>query len=189
MFSHHENPREHTTCDCGRGLCIVKCYDCFQYPVLCKSCFIETHCRAPLHWAYIWSGSRCFQRFDYTAVASNEHHPDTAIQLGHLGEPCPNPGTTVGFIIVHINGIHSTKIRYCECYDIYPDKLIQLMHARLFHGTASNPGLAFTFEVLEQFHIHNLQSKCGAYDYTLSLRRLSDDAFTDHIPVSIAIHL
>ena len=58
------------------------------------------------------------------------------------------------------------------------------MHSQLFPATTQDPKTAFTFSVLKDFHMHNLQSKCGAFDYMLSLRRLTDNVFTNKVPVS-----
>jgi hypothetical protein len=108
-----------------------------------------------------------------------------AIQLCHIGEhtPCSWSRSDQIFRIIHTNGIHTTKLRFCGCPGA-PDNLTQLMCAELFPSTPSDPRSAYTFAVLKDFHMHNLQSKCGAFDYILSLRRLTDNVFTNKVPVS-----
>jgi hypothetical protein len=86
------------------------------------------------------------------------------------------------FTVVHTNGIHATRIRVCGCLGA-PEKVTQLMQSQLFPATTQDPKTAFTFSVLKNFHMHNLQSKCGAFDYMLSLRRLTDNVFTNKVPV------
>ncbi|KIM35704.1 hypothetical protein M413DRAFT_51930, partial [Hebeloma cylindrosporum] len=56
------------------------------------------------------------------------------------------------------------------------------MRARLFPATMTQPTTAFTFRVLQQFHIHHLVSKESAYDFVGSLRRLTDNAFAHSTP-------
>jgi hypothetical protein len=90
------------------------------------------------------------------------------------------------FTVVHTNGVHATRVRICGCSGA-ADKLSQLMHSQLFPATSQDPKTAFTFSVLKDFHMHNLQSKCGAFDYMLSLRRLTDNVFTTKVPVRIKL--
>ncbi|THU98523.1 hypothetical protein K435DRAFT_818833 [Dendrothele bispora CBS 962.96] len=52
------------------------------------------------------------------------------------------------------------------------------MHAKLFPGSAIEPISAFSFSVLREYDLHTLQAKFGAYDYCLSLRRLTNNVFT-----------
>ncbi|KAI0312439.1 hypothetical protein OF83DRAFT_1087012 [Amylostereum chailletii] len=73
-----------------------------------------------------------------------------------------------------------TRLCFCGCLDA-PNKVDQLMRARLFPATTSEPSTVFTSKVLEEFHLHNLESKKAAYDYLGALRRLSDNAFTAEI--------
>jgi hypothetical protein len=113
---------------------------------------------------------------------------EIAIQLGHIGErvPCPFNDTSIAFTITHCNGMHSSRIRVCRCPGA-PSKAVQLMQARLFPASISDPRSAFTFAVLTEFHMHNMQSKCAAYDYILSLRRLTNFMFPQTVPVRLYI--
>lgn len=158
-------------------------YDgCFQYQTSCRDCFIDRHRCNPFHWALIWDTSkRVWTQCDISELSSNY-----AIQLGHADRnqfsPCPN-AEAFPFTITHTNGIHTTRLRFCGCLGM-EDKVSQLMLAKLFPSTPKEPKSAFTFSVLKHFHMHNLQSKCGAYDFIHSLRRLTDNVFTMKVPVS-----
>lgn len=171
---------------CGEGKRLVKCKDdgCFQYSTTCVSCFIRSHHYLPFHWALVWDPIRGFwNKFDYSALSE-----DTAIQLGHKGkDTCPSPRSPVIFYITHVNGIHTTRVRFCGCRGSL-DRVGQLMAANLFPATTDEPQSAFSFALLQDFHMHNLQSKCSAFDYILSLRRLTDDVKTDSVPVSYYIY-
>lgn len=127
-----------------------------------------------------------YNKRDYSEVL-----PETAeIRLGHedAHTPCPASRSNVSFRVTHSNGIHSTLVRFCECPNA-KDRITQLMRARLFPGTTLNPKSAFTFDVLKEFSMLNLQSKCGAFDYMKSLRRLTDNVSTHTVPVSTTLHL
>jgi hypothetical protein len=182
LLERYANPHESETCRCGGGQRLVHCRNCFRYETSCALCFAKAHHHLPFHWAFIWdSGKGHFIKHDYSSLSE-----DCAIQLGdhiHGAAPCDPTRSATLFTIVHSNGIHATRIRFCRCPGA-PDKVTQLMRSQLFPGTHQDPKTGFTFEVLKQFHMHNLQSKCGAFDFILSLRRLTDNVFTARVPVS-----
>lgn len=182
LLSRYANPHEGETCSCGSGKRLVRCEECFQYPISCVSCFVRSHRTLPFHWAFVWDTTkRIWSKFD-----SSELSAESAIQLGHIGkhEACTGVKSALTFKITHVNGIHTCKLRFCGCPGA-PDKVTQLMLADLFPGTTSDPQSAFTFTVLKEFHLHNLQSKCGAFDYIHSLRRLTNDTTIMKVPVSL----
>jgi hypothetical protein len=182
IMDQYDNTFAHEQCACGRGKRLVRCHDCFQHPTTCAHCFIEQHRRMPFHWALVWDESKLyFTKRDYAAVLDD----DQAVQLGHSDEYelCEGAHSSVKFYVVHTNGIHASRFRFCECLGA-PDKVTQLLHARLFPATLDQPKTAFTFTILKQFSMHNIQSKCGAFDFMLSLRRLTDNKFTEDVPVS-----
>lgn len=176
-------------CLCGVGTRSVQCHDCLMYEPSCAECFLKYHARDPFHWALVWDpNTGHYRKCDFTAVGPSTR----AIQFGHSRpfdpfQPCPYSDCDIGFNIIHLNGIHSSKVRFCECPGS-PDRMTQLMAARLFPGTPDEPKTAFTFSSLKQFRLLNLQSKCGAFDYVLTLRRLTDNVFTEGVPVSLIRH-
>ncbi|KAF8224883.1 hypothetical protein L208DRAFT_1380924 [Tricholoma matsutake] len=87
-----------------------------------------------------------------------------AARLGHNGANCPNPQTTLPFTVVDTNSIHATPLAFCGFLKC-GSKIEQLM-------------TAFTFAMLNNFHIHMLESKKVAYDYLGALRQLMDNSFT-----------
>jgi hypothetical protein len=181
MFEHYDNPQYEDQCQCGAGECLIQCHDCFRAPPTCALCFAERHHRLPFHFAQVWDPlKRHFSRKDYSSIL-----PDVSfLRLGHADfSPCQSSRSTVEFTVIHTNGVHKTRARFCDCPGA-DDRITQLMHARLFPATALEPKTAFTFEVLKQFSMHNLQSKCGAFDYMKSLHRLTDNVFFFDLPVS-----
>jgi CxC2 like cysteine cluster associated with KDZ transposases len=162
-------------CSCGRGDRNCRCVDCFQTVATCSHCFIDSHIFHPFHWVDQWNGKH-FLRKDISALGH-------VIALEHNGGSCPNAQTEgVQFTVVETNGIHSTRIIFCQCLGSR-SRTKQLMSARLFPATMAQPTTAFSFRLLKEFHIHSLESKKAAYDYIGAIRRLTDNAFTPKVPV------
>jgi hypothetical protein len=83
---------------------------------------------------------------------------------------------------VHKNGIHQRKIWFCYC-EGPSDTFIKLMHGQLFPATLISPSTVFTFDVLENFHWHSLNSKTSVYDYFGALRDHTNEAFPGEVIV------
>ena len=183
----YDNPFLNETCACGKGKCLVRCrYDgCFQYQTSCRECFISSHRHNPFHWALEWDTTKNI----WVQRDISELSVKYAIQLGHVHtknhELCSG-ADSIPFTVTHTNGIHTTRLRFCCCPD-GEDKVMQLLQAKLFPSTPNEPRSAFTFATLRHFHMHNLQSKCGSFDFILSLRRLTDNIFTFKVPVRILL--
>ncbi|KAJ3833393.1 hypothetical protein F5878DRAFT_699884 [Lentinula raphanica] len=162
-------------CPCGGGTKLVQCQDCQEYVLSCRECWIASHLNNPWHWARVWNGS-FFVRSDISALREN-----FAIQLGHSGKPCPtlDQPKPVKFTVTHSNGVHGTCLSFCNCGQ--GSRVQQLMRARLFPASLLEPETAFTFTVLREYDIHSLQAKIPAYDYLLSLRRLTDNVHTHRV--------
>jgi hypothetical protein len=60
---------------------------------------------------------------------------------------------------------------------------MQLMMTGLFPATFSKPKTAFTFRVLEEFHLDNLECKTTPSQFFGRLRRLTNYEFPDTVPV------
>ncbi|KAK7013621.1 hypothetical protein VNI00_019465 [Paramarasmius palmivorus] len=164
-------------CSCHRAghLCLVRCLDCDQAPLLCPECWTDMHRYQPLHWAHVWDTSRgYFKRQDISTFGYR-------IVIGHPGhEPCTN-GTDGPLNIIDVNGIHATRVRYCRC-EGPPDKWKLLLQNGFFPGSVKDPQTAFTTRVLRHYQIINLQSKMPIYQYMKVLRRLTDNVFTGNVP-------
>ncbi|KAF8157650.1 hypothetical protein K438DRAFT_2073948 [Mycena galopus ATCC 62051] len=166
-----------TLCECLKAQVDTQCHDCVGCSATCSGCFISKHLQSPFHWAEVWDSSRGF------FVKSDISKLDHVIQLGHNGGPCKNPSNPLLFTIVHGNGVHATKLAFCGCQELPINKPRQLMRSRLFPATAKDPKTAFTFSMLKEFSLHNLESKKAAYDYLGAILRLTDNGFTADVPV------
>ena len=94
------------------------------------------------------------------------------------GSSCPSPdyGPRAS-LVFHTNGLHPVTVLFCHCDNAAHagDRVQQLLRAGLYPATTSDPTTFFTFQCLEQFHMLTLQGKLTAYDYYLTLVRLTDN--------------
>ncbi|KAJ7236645.1 hypothetical protein C8J57DRAFT_1194304 [Mycena rebaudengoi] len=178
LFATESDPRIGSKCGCGLAVRLTRCVDCHDAPPTCDRCFISAHKNIPFHWVEVWNG----QFF----VRNDIHKLGTVITLGHSGDPCPNVDyssatTAIDFTLVDLNGIHQTRFVFCRC-DSAPDRLEQLMRARIFPASPDQPKTGFTFNLLRSAHLESLESKKSVYDYAASLCRLTNNAFPQDIP-------
>jgi CxC2 like cysteine cluster associated with KDZ transposases len=110
-----------------------------------------------------------------------------AFQLG-FGSSKPGQNDKDGNPVITIidrSGIHEIGIRWCCCPNT-PERDMQLMAAGLFPATFQNPKTAFTFWVLKEFHLDNLECKTTLSQFISHLRRLTSDEFPNTVPVGQA---
>jgi len=106
--------------------------------------------------------------------------------LGHCGEPCKIGGEAIqDFVIVDINGIHLVDVQFCGCYETAgaSHPCIQLLRSGLFPATYTHPLSAFSYDILDTFHLLTLQGKISAYDFYISITRKTDNTGTLNIKV------
>ena len=116
---------------------------------------------------------------DYPAAVNQD-----ALQLG-FGSSKPGKHDKDGNPIVTIidrSGVHEIGIKWCCCLNA-PERDMQLMMAGLFPATFRNPKTAFTFRVLEEFHLDNLECKTTPSQFMSRLKRLTNDEFPNVVPV------
>jgi hypothetical protein len=183
FMSHFANPFANEACKCGSGdLRLVHCQECFQSSPACRRCFMLSHRQIRWHWAWIWDIKKgMYSSVDYSDVLPES--ADAVIQLGHSQDdkPCSLNEEPQAIIVVHSNGVHNTKIRFCFCSDT--DRAVQLTRAGLFPGSPTYPQTAFTFAVLKQFQYHTRQSRCSSFDWIVALRRMTDDVSLHRVSV------
>src|SRR5712672_4148778 len=165
------------SCLCGHKPAPYKCEECFHPQMLCKGCIISMHIQHPFHHIGKWSSTH----FQCTSLSSI----GAVVYLRHHGEKCKNrlPGPGRNTMVIHTNGIHHVCIKYCRCDNV--PEAIQLSRSHLFPATMERPETAFTFAVLNDFHMHSLTSKKLALDYVDDLQKHTNVAFPQQTPVSI----
>jgi len=97
--------------------------------------------------------------------------------MGHpAGEACmcPEPAPK-DFTVIHTTGIFSISLDFCGCGASEERHMTQLLRHRLFPATVKVPQSAATFEALQFFELCSYVSKISAYDYYMTLERLSDN--------------
>ncbi|KAG2068917.1 hypothetical protein BDR04DRAFT_1023164 [Suillus decipiens] len=148
-------------------------------PLFCTHCYRMVHGCMPFHWISQWTGG-FFEDTSLTKIGVEIH-------LGHQGKPCPkiteewydtddegeyftkdpwvplvnDPRMTT---VVDTLGLHSLMIRFCWCADaLSPD--MQLLETGLFLASFTSPKTAFTFVVLDDFLLDNLECGTSAMNY------------------------
>jgi hypothetical protein len=97
------------------------------------------------------------------------------------------PRDTRTLVIIGISGIYQLIVSWCCCPGA-PDHGTQLFQHRLFPASTSRPSTAFTFAVLEYFHVDAVECKTSASNFSNKLRRLTDFSSPQSVPVS-GIHI
>ena len=93
------------------------------------------------------------------------------------------PRDTRTLVIISISGVYQLIVSWCCCPGA-PDHATQLFQHRLFPASTSRPSTAFTFAVLEYFHIDAVECKTSASNFSNKLRRLTDFSSPQSVPVS-----
>ncbi len=94
----------------------------------------------------------------------------------------PEQNSNPVITIIDRSGVHEIGVRWCCCPDA-PEQDMQLMAAGLFPASFRNPRTAFTFQVLEEFHLDNLECKTTPSQFFSRIRRLTSDEFPNTVPV------
>ena len=80
--------------------------------------------------------------------------------------------------VVDITGIHEIRLRFCRCQKLDDHPIAeQLLNAGLFPSSFKKPRTVFTFRVLKDFDLANLEGKTAAFKYYSKLKRLSSNIF------------
>ena len=109
---------------------------------------------------------------------------DTAADLS-FGSSKPGRHNKEGRPIITVvdrSGVHEIGVSWCCCPGA-PERDMQLMTAGLFPATFNNSKTAFTFCVLEDFHLDNLECKTTPSQFFSRLRRLTNDKFPNTVLV------
>jgi hypothetical protein len=158
----------------------------------------------PFHWISQWNGS-----FFQDSCLANV---GLVIHLGHNGDCCPSADdhldvfdgdewedeidpdetpsgsvprfqpTTNTMVIVDKSGVHRLMVTYCNCPDAEPPD-VQLFCIGLFPASFSKPKTAFTFSVLDDFLLDNLECGMTVMNYFSKLQRMTTSAFPHLVPV------
>ncbi|KAE9396951.1 hypothetical protein BT96DRAFT_996227 [Gymnopus androsaceus JB14] len=163
-------------CSCGRIFAVDqlnrqhRCRDCFTLELLCQDCMNNRHAYTPFHRLEAWNG-RFFEQWSLGETGLVlELGSHTKEKLCVMSEIAPLEKLTV----IHTNGIHSITVRYCSC-NLAVHRCEQLLWARLWPATVTNPQTAITFECLEHFQMLNLMMETSGTKFYETLECLTDN--------------
>jgi len=194
-YLHHllnrEAPPEDRRCIICDQDGVYKCQDCFGEPLYCTGCCQSQHICNPFHLISQWNG----KFFEQSCLA----HVGLVIHLRHDGRkfpvltdmwdlfdgeepedrldpedlPCvsgpefqPNENTMV---IVDKSRVHHLEVRCCHCPNaMSPD--IQMFQHGFFPASFNRPKTVFTFRVLDDFLLDNLECGTSAMNYYSKLQ-------------------
>ena len=88
---------------------------------------------------------------------------------------CDNPVDASQVTIVNQSGVHPVWIRFCICHSNQDED--QLLAVGLYPAMYRHIKSAFTFQVLDDFCLENLECKMSAYHYFKKLRRVTSPFF------------
>jgi len=184
-YLHHllnlEIPPSNPTCTtCGGPEAQFRCLDCYGPHWYCQYCLIESHTHHPFHRAQHWTDGS----FENVSLGDLGY----VFVLGHSGSGshCPEDGNMSGdrrMTVTHVNGVFELCVKFCRCQGASADHE-QLLSHRLFSATFDRPETAFTLDVLDYYGIDAMECKTSAQSFFQKLRRVTNNAFPDEVPVS-----
>jgi CxC2 like cysteine cluster associated with KDZ transposases len=84
--------------------------------------------------------------------------------------------------VVHQSGVFDMEVLFCICPNAGENDE-QLLHAGLFSSSFKQIETAFTFSVLDDFLLDNLECKTTAQQYYSKLQSITNRMFPDLVPV------
>lgn len=203
-----EAPPPERLCSVCKKDGVYKCHGCFNEPLFCTDCCRTQHQRHPFHRISQWTGSffqetslikvglhihlahdgtPCPSSAEYASEFFEWSDDDENIDDGNYPEGASIPVVTDpdhrATTIVDKSGVHSLSIWYCHCPGAL-NPAMQLFQAGLFPASFTRPKTAFTFSVLDDFLLDNLECGTSAMNYYSKIRRLTSSIFPLMVPVS-----
>jgi hypothetical protein len=86
-------------------------------------------------------------------------------------------------VVVHTTGVFQHSVRWCYCRGC-PKRHLQLLRACLYPASIKRPKTVFTFDVLDHSTADAMECKTPAQSFFRKLRRLTNNAFPQRVPVS-----
>ncbi|KAJ6575960.1 hypothetical protein DFH09DRAFT_915004 [Mycena vulgaris] len=169
----------HPLCVCGhpsckRGRAEFRCKDCHGCEGFSAECTVRDHARNPLHRIQRWDwDAECFDNVSLKSLGlrfflGRELHPDRI---------CPHPKRAPGknFVVMDGYGLHELDLYYCACGK-GSSFAVQLLRIKWLPSTGKLPRTAATFNVMRQYHVLSLESKCSMGEFYNSLARQTNNA-------------
>jgi hypothetical protein len=97
-------------------------------------------------------------------------------------EPEDLPFVSNTMVIVDKSGVHRLEVRCCDCPNT-TSLDIQMFQHGFFTASFNRPKTVFTFRVLDDFLLDNLECGTSAMNYYSKLRRMTSSMFPHLVPV------
>ncbi|KAI9434164.1 hypothetical protein H4582DRAFT_1818929 [Lactarius indigo] len=186
----------------------IKCPDCFGPLLFCKDCCLEAHRNSPFHRPLLWNATHytpvtlhslgfvlCIghggmpcprtpegpstnpdisdRLFDSLDMSPDSNDSDSSrVRTADSGNPL--------FTVVDRSGIFDMEVVFCICPGM--DNIgEQLLQSRLFPSTFRQIETLFTFTVLEDFILDNLECKTTAQQYYSKLQSMTSKMFPNNV--------
>ena len=95
----------------------------------------------------------------------------------------PTPLDCHQLMVVDVSGVHRIWVKWCNCPDAHDRLDIDLLRIGLFPASYKNIKTAFTFRLLDDVRMSNLECKSSVYQYYQKLRRLTAPMFPSAVEV------
>lgn len=197
-----------TVCDIKPA--VYRCSDCHGRPTTCLECCRESHWRHPFHRIKEWTGKYfssawlwkvglwlnlghggqpcpCYgDQQNFPPEFFNWPDDEDDIQdhnwVNHdKPKETSIPGARL-MVIVHTNGVHYLPVRICRCHDAPPEDT-QMIRMGYYPSTYKCIRTMFTFQVLDDYLLANLECQTSAHHYYQKLRRMTNKAAPHLVPV------
>jgi hypothetical protein len=189
-----------------------KCLDCVGCTNLCDQCVRIRHSSLPYHRVEHWTGT--FFEPAWLCQANVVVHlghaglpcpsivvsdDEASSDFRDLGQP-PTGNTVFGnglpklkgpncHVVVDRSGVHRIRIIPCGCADAPKgeERYTHYLAMGLFPASLQNIKTAFTFGVLDDFRMDNLECKTAGLNYWHKVVRITSNEFPKSVPVIILV--
>ena len=126
---------------------------------------------------------------DFGNADEEEEEPTGGVGWADPGKPSPTEAKGLKVVtIIHTNSIHHLPLRQCLCPNS-PTEDIQMLQMRLYLSTYENIKTLFTYVLLDDYLLENLECQTSGLHYFQKLRRMTNKAFPHLVPVSFVSFL
>jgi len=108
-------------------------------------------------------------------------------EYGWSGTGRPPHGLTEGaetLVIVHTNAVHHLPVFLCSCPNA-AEPMDQYLEMGFYPSTFKRIETVFTFHVLDDYLLENLECQTSCHHYYSKLRRMTNGIFPRSVPVSL----
>ena len=199
-----DSPNRTEECrSCSEQFSHWRCRDCLGNQALCRRCCRERHRDLPCHRIEFWTGTH-YER-DWLCNLG------VVVHLGHHSRPCPvrDPvqlseepqpftenweiyGSPSGLAdkpldcnlltVADNNGVHRVWFRPCSCRE--GGEEYDFLELGLYPASYTRVETVFTFDLLQNCHVDNLECKTSVYHLWSKLTQLTCSFFSAGVPVS-----